>query len=123
MALAVEQSLLEAGGEAPMVESARWIEGVMLGEIALGLRVIAVAFLGALMLTGRLALPEGGRIVVGCFVLLGARVIAFGLMQISSWRDDTSPPLPPIAAETAVPRGDMPPASHDTYAGASLRQN
>ena len=37
-----------------MAESARWIEGVMLGEIALGVCIIAVAFTSALMLTGRL---------------------------------------------------------------------
>ena len=76
MALAVQQSLFEAGGGTPMVESARWVEGVMLGEIALGVCVIAVAFIGALMLTGRLPLREGARMVIACFVLLGTPVIA-----------------------------------------------
>jgi hypothetical protein len=36
VALVAQQSLFEAGGGAPMVDSARWIEGLMLGEIALG---------------------------------------------------------------------------------------
>ena len=81
MALAVQQSLFEAGGGAPMVESARWVEGVMLGEIALGVCVIAVALFGALMLTGRLPLREGMRVVIGCFVLLGAPVIAAGIVK------------------------------------------
>ena len=74
MALAVQQSLFEAGGGTPMVESARWIEGVMLGEIALGVGGLAVAFIGALMLTGRLPLREGARVVVGCFLLGGYAV-------------------------------------------------
>ena len=80
MALAVQQSLLDAGGGTPMAESARWIEGVMLGEIALGLCVIAVAVIGALMLTGRLPLRQGARIMAGSFVLLGAPVIASGFV-------------------------------------------
>ncbi len=81
MALAVQQSLFEAGGGTPMAESARWIEGVMLGEIALGICVIAVALFGVLMLTGRLLLREGARVVLGCFVLLGAPVIAAGFID------------------------------------------
>ncbi len=48
MALAVQQSLFEAGGGASRVESAHCIEGLMLGEIALGLCAIAVAFIGGL---------------------------------------------------------------------------
>lgn len=123
MALAVQQSLFEAGGGTPMVECARWMEGVLLGEVALGLCVIAVALVGALMLTGRLPLREGARIVIGCFALLGAPVIASGLMQGSDRLVDTSPPVPPIAGWVEVPRADMPPASYDPYAGASLGQN
>lgn len=123
MALAVQQGLFQAASGTPMVESARWIESVMLGEIAIGLCGLAAAFIGALMLTGRLPLRDGARIVVGCFVLLGAPVIASGLMQASSGRDDTAPPVPPIAAESEVPSGDMPPANYDPYAGASLGQN
>jgi type IV secretion system protein VirB2 len=84
MALAVQQSLFEAGGGAPMAESARWIEGVMLGEIALGVCVIAVAFIGALMLTGRLPLRQGMQVVIGCFVLLGAPIIAAGLLDLGA---------------------------------------
>ena len=123
MALAVQQSLFEAGGGAPMVESTRWIEGILLGEIAIGLCAIAVALIGALMLTGRLPLREGMRVVVGCFVLLGAPVIASGLMRGSSGQGEIPTSMPPIASETAVPRGDMPPANYDPYAGASLGQN
>lgn len=123
MTLAVQQSLFEAGGEAPMVGSARWIEGVMLDEIGLGLCVIAVAFIGALMLTGRLPLREGVRVVIGCFVLLGAQAIAAGLIQGSGGRTDSSTLVPPIAVVTEVPRAYMPPADYDPYAGASLGQN
>jgi type IV secretion system protein VirB2 len=123
MALAVQQSLFEAAGGTPMVESARWIEGVMLGEMALGVCVIAVAFIGALMLTGRLPLREGARIVVGCFVLLGAPVIAAGFVGGGSGVIEASSPPPLVVAPIDRPRPDLPPANFDPYAGASLRDD
>lgn len=123
MALAVQQSLFEAGGGAPMVESARWVEGVMLGEIALVVCVIAVAFIGALMLIGQLPLRDGARVVVGCFVLLGAPVIAAGFMGGGSELYE-APVLPlPVAAEIETSRANLPRADFDPYAGASLRED
>jgi type IV secretory pathway VirB2 component (pilin) len=119
MALAVQQSLFEAGGGTPMVESARWIEGVMLGEIALGVCVIAVALIGALMLTGRLPLREGARVVVGCFVLLGAPVIAAGFVGGGSEVIEHSAPTL-VALPIEGLRPELPPANFDPYAGASL---
>lgn len=123
MALPVQLSLFEAGGGAPTVESARWIEGVMLGEIALGVCVIAVALIGALMLTGRLPLREGARVVVGCFVLLGAPVIAAGIMGGGGEVIQTSEPQPSVVVQIESPRPNLPPASFDPYAGASLRKD
>jgi type IV secretory pathway VirB2 component (pilin) len=123
VALAVQQSLFEGGGGTPMVGSARWVESVMLGEIALGLCVIAVAFTGAMMLTGRLPLREGVRVALGCFVLLGAPVIAAGLTQGGSGLFDASSSMPPGAVQSEMPRADLPPANYDPYAGASLGQD
>ncbi|MDP2129910.1 MAG: TrbC/VirB2 family protein [Methylophilaceae bacterium] len=122
MALAMQQSLFEASGEAPMAESARWIEGVMLGEIALGVCVIAAAFIGALMLTGRLPLREGVRIVVGCFVLLGAPLITAGFVQGRGGVIEAAG-LPPFAVQIENSRSNLPPADFDPYAGASLRED
>lgn len=123
MALAVQQSLFEVGGGAPMAESARWIEGMMLGEIALGVCVIAVAFIGALMVTGRLPLREGARVVIGCFVLLGAPKIAAGFVGGGSGVIVPSDLPPRVAAQAESPRTDLPTANYDPYAGASLGQN
>ncbi|QDH34043.1 TrbC/VirB2 family protein [Porphyrobacter sp. YT40] len=122
MALVVQQSLLEAGGGAPMVESARWIESVMLGEIALGVCIIAVAFIGALMLTGRLPLREGAQIVVGCFVLLGAPVIAAGMLEfaISPFNAQLTVLHPNVRSTL---RQELPEASYNPYAQASVRDD
>ncbi len=122
MTFVVQQSLFEASGGAPMVGSVRWIEGVMLGEIALGVCVIAVAFIGALMLTGRLPLREGAQIIVGCFVLLAAPVIATGFIGFKGGVINPSAPSP-ASAQIDNPRPDLPPADYDPYAGASLRED
>jgi type IV secretory pathway VirB2 component (pilin) len=117
-----QRSLFDPSGGSPLLEAERWIERVLLGEIAIGLCVLAVAFIGALMLTGRLPLREGMRVVLGCFVLLGAPVIAAGLMQGRSGLAGAPPPVPPVAAVSEAPRAALPPANYDPYAGASLGQ-
>lgn len=122
--LAVQQSLFEAGGGAPMAESARWFEGVMLGDIALGLCVIAVAFIGALMLTGRLPVRQGGRVILGCFVLLGAPVIAAGFVDGGGSEVTYESSLQRTDYGSAAPsRTTFPPPSYDPYAAASLTNN
>jgi type IV secretion system protein VirB2 len=121
-ALAVQQSLFASSGASPVVETTRWIEGLLLGEVAVMLCVLAVACIGGLMLAGRLPLRGGMRVVVGCFVLLGAPVIATGFVQGGSRvaQAPTSPSPVPVPIETARP--DLPPANFDPYAGASLQQ-
>lgn len=122
MALAVQQSLFKAGGGAPMAEPARWIEGVMLGEIALGVCIIAVAFIGALMLTGRLPLRDGMRVVVGCFVLLGAPGIAAGLLDLGARTSPKElPNLQSIGQGSA--RAELPEVEYNPYAQASVRND
>lgn len=105
-----------------MVDSARWVEGVMIGEIAFGLCVIALALIGALMLTGRLPLRKGALIVIGCFVLSGAPVIATGMLEL------TASPLTaqlsiPQAGERSQLRPELPKADYNPYAQASVRDD
>ncbi len=105
-----------------MNETARWIEGAILGEFALGLCVIAVAFIGARMLIGRLPLREGARIVVGCFVLLGAPVIARGLYDLGGISSPTL--LSNLQTiNPATPRPELPKATYNPYAQASVRDD
>ena len=44
--------------------------------------MLAVAFVGLMLMTGRLAVRDGLRVAVGCFVLLGAPLIASGLRGV-----------------------------------------
>lgn len=75
------------------------------------------------MLTGRLPLRDGAQVAVGCFVLLGAPVIAAGFVGGGSEVIETSSTPPPVVAPIESPRPDLPPANFDPYAGASLRKD
>lgn len=119
MQLAEQQSLFDAGGDASMMQSALWIERVMLGDVALGLGVIAVAVIGAVMLGGRLPVREGMRIVLGLFVVLGAPIIAGGFAGGFSETEKVLFPQTGEAVGESV-RTKLPPSSYDPYAGASL---
>ncbi|WP_234035717.1 TrbC/VirB2 family protein [Erythrobacter insulae] len=63
-------------GTAPISRAMDWIGGLIFGSFAITLCVLAVAFVGFLMLSGRLALRDALRVILGCFVLLGAPAIA-----------------------------------------------
>lgn len=102
--------------------SASWLVSLMTGSVALGLCVLAIAVIGLLMFGGRLPVRDGLRVVLGCFVLLGAPAIAAAFVtagqEISQVPGSPKPPRQP-----ANPREDLPPSAFDPYAGASLRQD
>ncbi|MBD3730834.1 MAG: TrbC/VirB2 family protein [Sphingomonadales bacterium] len=107
-------------GAPALAEAVDWITETLLGSVATSLCVIAVATIGFMMVTGRMPVRQGLRIVLGCFVLLGAPVIAAALTGAGS-EVSAPPPDPPPTPEDL--RGDLPPADYDPYAGASLRRS
>lgn len=114
-------SLFEHSGAQPLGEASAWLTGTLLGGLATGICVIAVAVVGLTMMSGRLPVRDGLRVVVGCFVLLGAPVIAGALMYDGAASEGfASLPIPEPASD---PRGELPPSNYDPYAGASLRRN
>ena len=100
-----------------------WVADLLLGSAAIGLCVIAVAFVGLMLLSGRLPVKHGLRTLLGCFILLGAPIIASGL--IGSWQRVTEqPPMLVSTVNYAEPREEPPSAEgYDPYAGASLRRD
>ena len=119
----VSTSLFDAPVGDPVQESSGWITAVITGELAIALCTLAVAFLGFLLLTGRLPVRRGALIILGCFVLLGAPASASGISGVWSL---ASEPVPRMAAsETLViyEREELPPAENRPYARASLRRD
>jgi type IV secretory pathway VirB2 component (pilin) len=122
LASVIQSSLFEPAGTSPLRDSLGWIQELLFGSIAIGLCVLAVAFVGLLALTGRLPLRRGAQVILGSFVLLGAPVIAAGLMTGTQNVTDTPREIP-IPEPAEAPRQDLPPADYDPYSGASLRRN
>ena len=116
----VAPSLFDRPAGSVLPAASDWITGTLFGTLAVSLCVLAVAFVGLMMMTGRLAIREGLRVVIGCFVLLGAPTIALGLMSAAKeTAQPATPQVPIIAAPPAPP--PLPPSNYDPYAGASLR--
>jgi len=109
-----------AGVAGPVPSAIDWITGTLIGNLALTLCELAVAYVGLLMLTGRLAVRAGLRVVLGCFILLGAPLIASAFVGFGQVQSNTPLPVPTtLASEDQRP--ELPPSDHDPYAGASLR--
>ena len=110
---------MEAAGD-PIGSAIAWLSDLLTGSLATSVGVISVAGLGFAALNGRVVLRDYTRVIIGCFVLFGARVIASGLLSFVSF---TGPP--PMANYAAV-SSPMPlpaaavPQKYDPYAGASL---
>lgn len=98
-----------------------WMTGTLLGSAATGLCIIAIAVVGLMMLSGRLALREGARVVLGCFVLLSAPTLAIALRELASGGEVKAPVE--IAAPALPPRPPQPTSTYDPYAGASMRND
>lgn len=114
-------SLFDAPADPPIDGALGWIEGTLLGQAAVSLCVIAVAIVGLTMLTGRLPLRQGLRVVLGCFVLLSAGVIVQGFSGV--WTGRAPPPPVNNELQLLYEREPLPSATFDPYAGASLRRN
>lgn len=81
MTLAVLPALAHAApaGSSPILNAVSWIRDTLLGEVASGVAVVAVAVVGFLMLTGRMNWRYGATVIVGCFILFGAATIVGGI--------------------------------------------
>lgn len=97
-----------------------WAVGTLLGSVATGVAVLAVAFLGFGMLAGRLDWRTGLRVILGIFILFGAPMIARELAGLGRGGEVAAPDQ--IAADAIPAQPDVPTnvANPDPYAGAAI---
>jgi type IV secretion system protein VirB2 len=118
----MSNSLFTPRPTGPVESSIDWLTGTMLGTVATSVCVIAIALIGFQMMSGKLPIMRGLRVIVGCFLLLGAPVVAASISGL--WqRNAGQAALPPVSPQAEDPRVDLPPADYSPYAGASVRQN
>ena len=80
--LAAEEAFAQVStpqGSGPILAAVNWVRGTMEGGIATAVAVMAVAFVGFMMLTGRMNWRHGITVVIGCFILFGAATIVGGI--------------------------------------------
>lgn len=106
-----------AAPASPIVSAVSWVEQLLLGSVATAIAVIAVAVVGAAMLTGRANWRRGASIVAGCFIIFGASALAGGLAEPSGVAATTDAVETPESVPLAPPQAS---AGYDPYAGAAL---
>ncbi len=78
------QAYADPEGSGAIVGALHWIQGTLLGTTATVVAVIAVAFCGYMMLTGRLNWRHGAAVILGCFILFGATSIVAGIQTAAN---------------------------------------
>jgi len=99
-----------------------WIAFILLGEFTVAVCVLAVSLVGFSMLTGRISIRRGGQVILGCFVLLGAPVIASSIMGLLGPGTETRLTSADTVVYEAQPREELEPANNSPYTGASSRR-
>lgn len=115
-------TLSRPDGSNSVVDATHWIDGVLLGPIATSIAVVAVALLGFAMLIGRIDIRRALSVLLGCFLLFGARGIAEGLRTVGA--NGEAPPMsagppPPVYPNISKTHGNNSNA-FDPYAGAAV---
>jgi type IV secretion system protein VirB2 len=104
--------------------AASFVSGTLTGSLAAAVAIIAVGWFGLMVMAGRLSRRRGMQLILGCFIVFGAPLIASGIIQ-SLEGDESSPSVVPAQAPPLlqVPVAVQRPASsnpYDPYAGAAL---
>jgi type IV secretory pathway VirB2 component (pilin) len=114
-------SLTDPPPASAIAAASSWVSDLLFGPLANALAVIAMAWVGFAMLSGRVNIRRGLGVVLGCFLLFGARGIADSLGAVAL--SDELPtrldaPPRPVFAKTGPPEGN--PNGFDPYAGAAV---
>ena len=99
-------------------QAVNWIAVALTGTVATIIAVLATAMLGVVMLTGRLPARRSAEVIIGCFVLFSARLIAGALLGIVPPTSDE--PVPIASVQAPYLPTDPKPVPYDPYAGASV---
>jgi type IV secretory pathway VirB2 component (pilin) len=114
----ISGSLADPSGSQVIVAAVLWLQGTLLGTIATTIAVVAVSWVGFMMLAGRVNLRYGLTVIAGCFILFGASSIAAGIQSLAGSGPEAIPYTSPPPTLPSPP--PAPPGNRDPYAGASV---
>lgn len=110
-----------------IVNAVGWIQGTLLGTVGTVVAVLAVAGVGYGMLWGRVNLRRGATVILGCFILFGAPVLAAGIRAAVIGGASGDYPVvarmaapAPVAAPAPASVTPPPPPPSDPFAGAAV---
>ena len=99
--------------------AADWVGSLLTGSLALAIATLAIAAIGFMMLRGRAPVGRAGRIILGCFVLFSAPVIASGLVGLQRDRQLDGPADASVAQLPAYQPTIAGMEEKDPFAGAA----
>jgi type IV secretion system protein VirB2 len=108
--------------DAAIPAAIQWIVTTLLGGVATGVAVLAVAFLGFGMMFGHLDWRTGTRVVLGIFILFGAPMITRELAALARGDEVAAPGQVAVGAVPSRPAVPKNAPAADPYAGAGLPQ-
>lgn len=119
----MQPSLADPQGSSPLFAAVTWLGDTLLGTIATSIAVVAIAAIGLSMLNGRIDARRALTVILGCFILFGARDIVTGIVGLVSGGGDTSDApryTQSIPVPAQMPARPIRPDMSDPYAGASV---
>jgi type IV secretion system protein VirB2 len=109
----------------PFAAAIGWIAGLLVGEVATTVAVIAIAAIGLATLQGYFSYRDCIRVIIGCALMFGASTIAQGFMEMTSGTEpgfETASPPPAPISHVHIATPSRVPEPYDPYAGASVPQ-
>lgn len=80
-----------------------WVEATLHGAAATAVAVLAIAGIGLWMMWGYVDWRRGARVVIGCFILFSAPVIADAILNISGPDLASSEPAAELPVSSQLP--------------------
>lgn len=120
-AIFIPANLADSPPTSAIGSATSWVSDLLFGPLATAIAVIAIAWIGFAMLSGRVDIRRGLSVLLGCFLLFGAKGIADGLRSALLGEGDA-----PIAVAPPPPNYIKPPPRTDAtnvfdpYAGAAV---
>ena len=115
----MQASLTDPPPTSAIGSATSWISDLLFGPLATIIAVIAIAWIGFAMLSGRIDIRRGLSVVLGCFLLFGARGMVEGLRPLAPSEAFVSS-VGPAPSYAISPPSDNNANGYDPYAGAAV---